>query len=90
MDEMNKPVVVETEPELHVEPKKDKVISWKQILLIALLIVLLLFMIFNFNQVEVNLLFGKIQAPLVIVIFLSYILGSLVTWLMNALKKDKN
>ncbi|HHX52697.1 MAG TPA: DUF1049 domain-containing protein [Erysipelothrix sp.] len=82
METENKPIAVE-------EPKKETYITFKQILLIILIIFILVFMMLNFNQVEVNLLFAKIQAPLVVVIFLSYILGSLITWLMNALRKDK-
>jgi|LFRM01.1.fsa_nt_gb uncharacterized integral membrane protein len=82
METENKPIAVE-------EPKKETYMSFKQILLIILIIFILVFMMLNFNQVEVNLLFAKIQAPLVVVIFLSYILGSLITWLMNALRKDK-
>ena len=70
--------------------KQDRVISFQQILLIILLIFILLFWFVNFNQVEVNLLFAKIQAPLVVIIFLSYILGSIITWLIQALKRNRN
>lgn len=89
MEENNRPVV-QRDIENTRPVKKDTIISWKQILLIVLLIFIVIFMMFNFNEVEVNLLFAKIQAPLVVVIFLSYILGSLITWLMHALKRDRN
>lgn len=89
MEENNRPVV-QRDLENTRPVKKDTIISWKQILLIVLLIFIVIFMMFNFNEVEVNLLFAKIQAPLVVVIFLSYILGSLITWLMHALKRDRN
>lgn len=79
---------IETEPVEEIK-KPDKVISWKRILLIILLIFILIFGFLNFDEVNVNLLFAQIKAPLVVVIFLSYILGSVITWLMNALKKDK-
>lgn len=85
---------IEKTPEketIEVEAKKpDTIISWKQILLIILLIFILIFMLFNLNEVQVNLLFAQIKAPLFVVILLSYILGAIITWLMHALKRDKS
>lgn len=88
MEDQNKSVVTETRIE-EAPKKKNTFITFKQILLIILVIFIIIFMMLNFTEVDVNLLFAKIQAPLVVVIFLSYILGSVITWLMHALKKDK-
>lgn len=87
MNNENKPIVVEKPVD---EPKKETFITFKQILLIVIVLFILVFMLLNFNQVQVNLLFAKIEAPLVVVIFLSYILGSVVTWLMHALNRDRS
>lgn len=89
MERKNTPAVIEEIEE--IQPKeKDLFVTFKQILLGLVVLFFIVFMVLNFKQVEVNLLFAQIQAPLVIILLLCYMAGSLVTWLMGALKKPKN
>lgn len=82
--EVNKEVKAE-------EPKRKKGIvidGIKKLCLIILVAMLLIFMTINFETTRVNLLFARIEAPLVVIIFLSFFLGVVITWIASALKRD--
>ncbi len=76
-------------PTSHYSPQPEKKpfrVTWKQILLIISLIIFTIFAVTNFAQIRVNLLIAEIEAPLVVIIVISFLVGMLVSWLMTTLK----
>jgi len=53
-------------------------------LLIFVTVVLVLFVVFNTQTVDVSLVFGNVQAPLVLALAIAATLGGLVVWLAGA------
>ncbi len=77
-------------PTSHYSPQPEKKpfkVSWKQILLSISLVLFVIFAATNFAQIRVNLLIAEIEAPLVVIIVISFLVGMLVSWLMTTLKK---
>lgn len=56
----------------------------------GVVLVVLLFVVFNFQTVQVNVILGTIDMPKAIVILGSFGAGVGVTWLWNVLKKKKD
>lgn len=76
-------------PTGHYSPQPERKpfrVTWKQILLIISLIIFTIFAVTNFAQIRVNLLIAEIEAPLVVIIVISFLVGMLVSWLMTTLK----
>ena len=76
-------------PTSHYSPQPEKKpfrVTWKQILLIISLIIFTIFAVTNFARIRVNLLIAEIEAPLVVIIVISFLVGMLVSWLMTTLK----
>ena len=76
-------------PTSHYSPQPEKKpfrVTWKQILLIISLIIFTIFAVTNFTRIRVNLLIAEIEAPLVVIIVISFLVGMLVSWLMTTLK----
>lgn len=52
--------------------------QWSLILVLIFALITAVFAVINVNQVEVNLLFGKVQLPLILLILGSTLLGGLI------------
>jgi uncharacterized integral membrane protein len=50
-------------------------------LLIFVTVVLVLFVVFNTQTVDISLVFGNVQAPLVLALVIAAALGGLLVWL---------
>lgn len=57
--------------------------QWRLVAGIILILLIITFAILNVDNVPVNFGFGKITAPLIIVIFVSLLLGALLTLLVS-------
>ncbi|MDD5571299.1 MAG: LapA family protein [Bacteroidales bacterium] len=62
--------------------------SLKKALYVILLALLILFIVQNMESVNVKFLFYGFEMPLVIIIFVSFVLGALITKVFS--KKNKN
>ncbi len=62
-------------------------------LLIFLTVVLVLFVVFNTQTVDISLVFGNVQAPLVLALVIAAVLGGLVVAMaglaLRARRKDR-
>ena len=66
--------------------------QWRLVASIILILIITLFAVFNVDTVPVNFGFASIKGPLIIVILLSLLMGSLITLLVatgSASKKNK-
>lgn len=66
--------------------------QWRLVASIILILIITLFAVFNVDTVPVNFGFTSIKGPLIIVILLSLLMGSLITLLVatgSASKKNK-
>ncbi|MGY1660686.1 lipopolysaccharide assembly protein LapA domain-containing protein [Geodermatophilus sp. SYSU D00705] len=52
-------------------------------LLLFVTVILVLFVVFNTQTVDVSLVFGNVDAPLVVALLLAAVLGGLVGWLSS-------
>jgi len=66
--------------------------QWRLVAGIVLILIITLFAVFNVNTVPVSFGFTSVEGPLIIVILLSLLMGSLITLLVatgSATKKNK-
>lgn len=66
--------------------------QWRLVASIILIIIIVLFAVFNVDSVPVNFGFAVLDGPLIIVILVSLLMGSLITLLVatgSATKKNK-
>lgn len=63
--------------------------QWKLITVIVLLLIIIIFAVMNVEQVPVNFGFGEIVAPLILIIFISLMLGSLITLLVSTITTSR-
>ena len=59
------------------------------LLLVFVTVILVLFVVFNTQTVEVSLIFGDVQAPLVVALVIAAILGGLVAALSDAVMRRR-
>ena len=59
-------------------------------LLVFVTVVLVLFVLFNNQTIRVSLVFGEVQAPLVLALALAAVLGGLVVWLAGLARRSRN
>jgi uncharacterized integral membrane protein len=52
-------------------------------LLLTVTVILVLFVVFNTQTVDISLVFGNVNAPLVVALLIAAVLGALVGWLSN-------
>ena len=52
-------------------------------LLLTVTVILVLFVIFNTQTVDISLVFGNVNAPLVLALLIAAVLGALVGWLSS-------
>lgn len=64
--------------------------QWRLILVIILMIIISIFAILNVDNVPVNFGFANVAAPLIIIIFVSLLLGSLLTLLVSTITNVHN
>ena len=64
--------------------------QWRLILVIILMIIISIFAILNVDKVPVNFGFANVAAPLIIIIFVSLLLGSLLTLLVSTITNVHN
>jgi uncharacterized integral membrane protein len=57
--------------------------------LITLAVVLLLFMALNSQKVEVNLIFGSAEMPLIFALLIAACLGALVGWVVPKVRRPE-
>jgi uncharacterized integral membrane protein len=57
--------------------------------LIVLAVVLLLFMALNSQKVEVNLIFGSAEMPLIFALLIAACLGALVGWVVPKVRRPE-
>ncbi len=57
------------------------------LLLVLVTVILVLFAVFNTQTVEVSLIFGDVQAPLVVALAIAAVLGGLVAALFDAVMR---
>lgn len=67
------------------KPKRGP--NWKLILGTILLAILTVFAFINWNAIEVNFLFTKVQVPLILIIIASFTLGAAVALLIESFRK---
>ena len=58
-------------------------------LLIFVTVILVLFVVFNTQTVEISLVFGDVQAPLVLALVVAAVLGGLVVGLLSLLRRAR-
>lgn len=58
-------------------------------LLIFVTVVLVLFVVFNGQSVEISLVFADVEAPLVLALVIAAVLGALVGWLMSLVLRTR-
>ncbi len=58
-------------------------------LLVAVAVILVLFVVFNTQTVDVSLVFGDVQAPLVVALVIAAALGGLVVGLAGAAQRAR-
>ena len=56
--------------------------QWRLIVSIVLVLIIILFSVLNVDNVPINFGFGQVVAPLIIVIVISLLLGSVLTVLV--------
>jgi uncharacterized integral membrane protein len=61
--------------------------SWRRWGLLVALAVLLLFMALNSQKVEVNLIFGSAEMPLIFALLIAACLGALVGWVVPKVRR---
>ncbi len=69
-------------------PRQDQGRGLKGWLLILGVVLLILFLVLNFQTVEVNLIFAKVDMPLVVALAIAALLGALVAWAIPRLRRD--
>jgi uncharacterized integral membrane protein len=52
-------------------------------LLLTVTVILVLFVVFNTQTVDISLVFGNVNAPLVVALLIAAVLGALVGWLSS-------
>ncbi|MGY1822418.1 LapA family protein [Geodermatophilus sp. SYSU D00079] len=52
-------------------------------LLLTVTVILVLFVVFNTQTVDISLVFGNVDAPLVVALLIAAVLGALVGWLSS-------
>lgn len=62
--------------------------GWRRWTLIAIAVVLALFMLLNSQKVEVNLIFGSAEMPLIFALLIAALLGALVGWAGPKLRRN--
>jgi uncharacterized integral membrane protein len=63
--------------------------SWRRWALIAAIALLLLFMALNSQKVEVNLIFGSAEMPLIFALLIAACLGALVGWVVPKVRRPR-
>lgn len=58
-------------------------------LLVFVTVVLVLFVVFNTQTVDISLVFGNVDAPLVLALVIAAVLGALVGWLLNLVLRTR-
>jgi uncharacterized integral membrane protein len=58
-------------------------------LLIFVTVVLVLFVVFNGQTVQISLVFTDVDAPLVLALLIAAVLGALVGWLLNLVLRSR-
>ncbi|GKQ42764.1 hypothetical protein RD055328_06870 [Companilactobacillus sp. RD055328] len=62
----------------------------KFFLSIVLVLIVVLFSIFNMETITVNFLFAKLQVPLIILIIVTFILGAIASYLFSFSNKKED
>ncbi len=57
------------------------------LLLVFVTVILVLFVVFNTQTVEISLIFGDVQAPLVVALLIAAVLGGLMAALFDAVMR---
>lgn len=63
--------------------------NWKIIITLALLLLLVIFTVQNYEVVEIQLLFWTLQTSRAIVIFVTLLIGIIVGWTLSYLLRDR-
>lgn len=58
-------------------------------LLVFVTVVLVLFVVFNTQTVDISLVFGNVDAPLVVALLIAAVLGALVGWLSSLVLRTR-
>lgn len=58
-------------------------------LLVFVTVVLVLFVVFNTQSVDISLVFGNVNAPLVLALVIAAALGGLLVWLAGAVMRAR-
>jgi uncharacterized integral membrane protein len=58
-------------------------------LLIFVTVVLVLFVMFNGQTVQISLVFGEVEAPLVLALLIGAVLGGLLVWLAGLVRRAR-
>jgi uncharacterized integral membrane protein len=61
--------------------------SWRRYGLIAVAVILLLFMALNSQKVEVNLIIGTAEMPLIFALLIAALLGAIVGWVVPKVRR---
>lgn len=64
--------------------------QWRLVAGILLILLIITFAVINVESVPVNFGFGKVTAPLIIIIFVSLLFGSLLTLLVSTTSSARN
>ena len=64
--------------------------QWRLIIIIVLLLFIITFAILNGEQVPINFGFAEVAAPIIIIIFISLLLGSILTLLVSTISTNRN
>src|SRR5215218_7646862 len=70
-------------------PRRGRTIGWSlaAALLVFVTVVLVLFVVFNTQTVDISLVFGDIRAPLVLALLIAAVLGGLVVALAGLARR---
>ena len=89
--DLNQPGTEAGSTQANVQAKSSKGfrISWQMIVGLVLLVIVIVFAAINTEKVTLNLLFTKLEAPMIIIILCSVAIGVLVTLLAGWCHRKK-
>jgi uncharacterized integral membrane protein len=58
-------------------------------LLLFVIVLLVLFVVFNTQTVDISLVFGNVEAPLVLALVIAAALGGLLVWLVGVVLRTR-